>query len=227
MDVYQENMLQGLILFTFMKACVDILRGYCGQKSPDTLSYDPPTNIYDPAVLTEIMNVKEELNKIRQDISELINKRQETPQSEQDDVVQYQIIPPNRIVESSLIESVPVEAVNTVNTVDTVVADVQQEDKHSALRRLLKNESAVYCSYKGTDFQGSFHIKPTSPHGYVIRDSQNFEYDTPTHFSFTKKRLVNPNIHSDNGWDSVYIHNGANKKGNPKKMSLKALVDPL
>jgi hypothetical protein len=121
------------------------------------------------------------------------------------DVEQYQLIPPNKIEEAK--------------------AQIEQEDKHDILRKLLKDSAHVFCSYKGTQIDATFHLKETAPHGYVIRDSQNVEYETPTHFSFTKKREINPKIHSDNGWDSVYIHKGQTKKGKPKKLSLKALVD--
>lgn len=206
MEVTLENSLYTLTALTFMNTAVAIVRTCCTKRDPEPEPFDYEL----------IHSIKEQINELKQDILDLHNKvtNQETNQQvESEDVVQYQIIPPNRIEpEVETEETKEPEAVG---------------DKHSALCRLLANNSSVYCSYKGTSFQGIFQLTPTAPHGYVIRDSQNNIYETPTDFSFTKKRQVNPNIHSDNGWDSVYIQKGENKKGNPKKLSLKKLVDPL
>ena len=196
-----------------------------------------------PFDYTILNDIKAQINTLKSDIIELRNTQIEMQESDSEDVVQYQIIPPNRIIEQQELVEQTEQSEDHDQTENQDKSEKQeqqeqqqeqqqqqpvvQEDKHDALRRLLTNAAPVYCSYKGTHFEGTFNIKPTAPHGYVIRDSQNTEYNTPTDFSFTKKRQVNPNIHSDNGWDSVYIHSGVNKKGNPKKMSLKGLVDPL
>ena len=159
----------------------------------------------------QLTEIKSELVAIRLTLEEIQNKSdmQSTNQSEPEEVEQYQIPPPN------MIEEQPEQP------------EQKQEDKHDVIRRLIKEGTELYCTYKSTTLTGTFHLKESAPHGYVIRDVHNVEYDTPTHFSFTKKRLINPKIHSDNGWDSVYIHSGTNKKGEPKKVTLKTLVEPL
>lgn len=211
MEVTLENSLYTLTALTFVNTVVAIVRTCCAKRDPEPEPFDYEL----------IHSIKEQINDLKQDIldlhNQITNTNQETNQPvDSEDVVQYQIIPPNRI-----------ESEDEVETEETKEPAAVVEDKHSALCRLLANNSSVYCSYKGTSFQGTFQLTPTAPHGYVIRDSQNNIYETPTDFSFTKKRQVNPNIHSDNGWDSVYIQKGENKKGNPKKLSLKKLVDPL
>jgi hypothetical protein len=182
----------------FVKAMYDISIALCAR---DTL-------------VDQLTEIKSELVNIRLTLEEIQNKSdtQSTNQSEPEEVEQYQIPPPN------MIEEQPEQPEQQ---------EQKQEDKHDVIRRLIKEGTELYCTYKSTTLMGTFHLKESAPHGYVIRDSLDVEYDTPTHFSFTKKRLINPKIHSDNGWDSVYIHSGTNKKGEPKKVTLKTLVDPL
>jgi len=217
MEFTVENSLYTLTALTFMNTAVAIVKTCCTKRDPEPQPFDYEL----------IYSIKEQINELKQDILDLHNQvNQANQQDESESVEQYQIIPPNRIIESEEAEQTQ-DTEQTHETEQTQDAPAITEDKHSALCRLLANNSSVYCSYKGTSFQAIFQLTPTAPHGYVIRDSQNNVYETPTDFSFTKKRQVNPNIHSDNGWDSVYIQKGENKKGNPKKLSLKKLVDPL
>jgi len=97
----------------------------------------------------------------------------------------------------------------------------QSDDKHALLRKRLQNEQVVYVTYKKTTFPANFVTSLTAPHGYVIR-SGDTEYHTPSHFSYAKKSSLNPTIHSDNGWDSVYILEDVN--GKATKSSLKAYI---
>lgn len=206
-------------LIGFIRTCLDIGLLCVNNHNDEDSDED---NHEDNHIQTEIENMKEMLVEIKNKLfeqtqidvcSEEVENEQSLP-SENEEVEQYQLIPPNHIEEPS--ESQSEQKPEQV-----------QEDKHDVLCRLLKDGSEVYCSYKATTFMGTFHLKPNAPHGYVIRDVQNNEFATPTDFSFTKKRLINPKIHSDNGWDSIYIHKGTNKKGVPKKLSLKNLVEPL
>jgi len=214
-DIHIQTTLYTFAFIGFIRTCLDLGLLLCVNNEIDE------DNEYNN-IQTDIENMKEMLAEIKNKLfeqseidvcSEEVDQEQGPP-SENEEVEQYQLLPPNHIEEPRELQS-------------EQKPDQVQEDKHDVLRRLLKDGSEVYCSYKATTFVGTFHLKPTAPHGYVIRDVQNNEFATPTDFSFTKKRLINPKIHSDNGWDSIYIHKGANKKGVPKKLSLKNLVEPL
>jgi pyruvate/2-oxoglutarate dehydrogenase complex dihydrolipoamide acyltransferase (E2) component len=101
-------------------------------------------------------------------------------------------------------------------------AATPEADRHAALKRLLLNKE-VHLTYKKQNFVAKIADKATAPHGYQIVCG-NEEYNTPSHFSYTKKLAVNPNIHSDNGWDSIYVVTGADARGKQTKLSLKEFI---
>jgi hypothetical protein len=100
----------------------------------------------------------------------------------------------------------------------------KSSDKHVMLKGALKSGDAVYLSYKKTTFTAKFVLNAAAPHGYYLK-SDNTDYNTPSHFSFAKKSSVNPSIHSDNGWDSVYVLMPASGNGKPSKVCLNDLIN--
>ena len=92
------------------------------------------------------------------------------------------------------------------------------DDKHSKLVQVLKDGDTVLLTYKKQTFTATFVLKEQSQHGYVLRGENNTEYNTPSHFSHSKKQAINNKIRSDNGWESVYILQGK------KKVSLNNLI---
>ena len=93
-------------------------------------------------------------------------------------------------------------------------------DKHSQLLKVLKDGETVSIRYKKQVFDATFKLKQDSLHGYVIKAGR-VEYNTPSHFSHTKKLTLNTKIKSDNGWDSVYVMRES------KKVSLNELIASL
>ena len=100
----------------------------------------------------------------------------------------------------------------------------KSSEKHVMLKGALKSGDAVYLSYKKTTFTAKFVLNASAPHGYYLK-SDNTDYNTPSHFSFAKKSSVNPSIHSDNGWDSVYVLMPASGNGKPSKVCLNDLIN--
>lgn len=96
----------------------------------------------------------------------------------------------------------------------------EEIDKHAILRQKLKENQQVFVSYKKTTFVAIYETKISAPHGYVFKYN-NEEYVTPSQLSFKLKRSLNPNIISDNGWDTVYINDANDDK---KKHTLKSLT---
>lgn len=111
------------------------------------------------------------------------------------------------------------QSIEQINEI--VAAPVSADDKHALLRKRFKNGQAVFLTYKKTTFTAKFIVDAKAQHGYVLR-SDSVDYQTPSHFSYAKKSGVNPNIHSDNGWDSVYVLVPTN--GKEKKCSLKEFI---
>ena len=98
----------------------------------------------------------------------------------------------------------------------------QETDRHALLKRLLLNKE-VHLKYKKTVYTATIMAKADAPHGYTIVCGQD-HYNTPSHFSYAKKFAMNPSIHSDNGWDSLYVVTGTNEKGKQTKQSIKEFI---
>ena len=79
-----------------------------------------------------------------------------------------------------------------------------QKDKHTLLIEALKDGDIVSMNYKKQTFNAAFTVKAQSQHGYVLKDG-TVEYNTPSHFSHSKKHSINDKIRSDNGWETVYV----------------------
>lgn len=101
-----------------------------------------------------------------------------------------------------------------VPTVETIKTP---KDKHTQLIAALKHGDTVSLKYKKQAFDATFIIQPTAQHGYLLKCGAT-EYNTPSHFSYAKKLTLNEKLHSDNGWDTVYVTR------DKKKVSLNALL---
>lgn len=117
-----------------------------------------------------------------------------------------------------------VEAVETVATVESQSTQAKKlEEKHKRLIAKLTPGTNVYVSYKKTTFIATFTLKPTAPHGYVFKAGTE-EFVTPTQFSYKRKHSLNPEMSSDNGWDTVYVITGHNTKGKDIRKTLNDLI---
>lgn len=128
--------------------------------------------------------------------------------------------PPSPVPTTSSSASAPSSALPVV----APVSGDKSSDKHVMLKRALKSGESVYLSYKKTTFTAKFVVNAAAPHGYYLK-SDNTDYNTPSHFSFAKKSSVNPSIHSDNGWDSVYVLVPTSGNGKPSKVCLNDLIN--
>jgi len=108
-------------------------------------------------------------------------------------------------------QELQVQALQPVETIKT------PKDKHAQLINALKNGDTVSLKYKKQTFDATFLIQPTAQHGYLLKCGST-EYNTPSHFSYAKKLTLNDKLHSDNGWDTVYVTR------DKKKVSLNALL---
>ena len=158
-----------------------------------------------------------EQGQVDQDQAEQDQAEEEQDQAEEEQVEQDQAANQESPDDDKSLESI--EQINEV-----VSAAVSADDKHALLRKKFKNDQAVFLTYKKTTFTAKFVVDPKAQHGYVLR-SDSVDYQTPSHFSYAKKSGVNPNIHSDNGWDSVYVLVPTN--GKEKKCSLKEFIQTV
>jgi len=125
-------------------------------------------------------------------------------------------------------EEAPVANYTTENIVDeiskTPLTQAQKlDEKHKRLLSKLQPNTEVYMSYKKTTFTAKFVLKPSAPHGYVF-EAGSETFQTPTQFSFKRKHTLNPEISSDNGWDTVYVITGKTDKNKDIKKSLNELI---
>ena len=97
------------------------------------------------------------------------------------------------------------------------------DEKHKRLLTKLQPNTEVYMNYKKTTFTAKFVLNPAAPHGYVF-EAGSETFLTPTQFSFKRKHALNPEISSDNGWDTVYVITGKTEKNKDIKKSLNELI---
>jgi len=112
------------------------------------------------------------------------------------------------------------------NIVDELSHSAKVEEKHRRLVRCLTPGQQVFVSYKKTTFPASFRLLPSAPHGYVF-EAGTESFMTPSQFSFKRKHALNPEVSSDNGWDTVYVITGQNEKNKDIKKSLNDLIAVL
>ena len=112
---------------------------------------------------------------------------------------------------------------------ETPLAAVEQkhhanDEKHAQLLAVLEEGSEVHITYKKETSTAIFVKDAQAPNGYWLRH-QNEDYNTPSHFSTYIKKLTNPAIQADNGWDSLYIVQGTKANGKPIKCTLNTLIN--
>jgi len=120
------------------------------------------------------------------------------------------------IQQSKEVESVSEEEASQTTTQEElqplpVTIDHQTQDKHSQLMKVLKDGDVVSMTYKKQTFSATFVLKTDSLHGYILKGDNNTDYNTPSHFSHSKKVTINNKIRSDNGWETVYVIRDSNK----------------
>lgn len=118
-------------------------------------------------------------------------------------------------------EQEPAPQTNTI--VDELSHSAKVEEKHKRLLQRLTPGQLVYVSYKKTTFPATFRLLSSAPHGYVF-EAGTESFLTPSQFSFNRKHALNPEVSSDNGWDTVYIVTGQNEKNKDIKKSLNDVI---
>jgi hypothetical protein len=120
-------------------------------------------------------------------------------------------------------EQEPASQAQANTIVDELSHSAKVEEKHKRLVQRLTPGQLVYVSYKKTTFPATFRLLPSAPHGYVF-EAGTESFLTPSQFSFKRKHALNPEVSSDNGWDTVYIVTGQNAKNKDIKKSLNELI---
>jgi len=129
-------------------------------------------------------------------------------------------------VKATVVQKSPVKAtvvqkkapVNAAIVEQAPVKELSIQDRHAILRSKLTPNQKVYVSYKKITFGATYELNAEAPNGYVFKYN-NIEYINPTQFSFMIKRSLNPNLVSDNGWDTVYILDADEKKHSLKSLT--------
>jgi len=205
-----DKVVLALGAFTIAKFLLDSLTCLCTRKST---KYD--------VLLTEIAELKAQNERILAGIY--------TESSEQTVAEQYEYVSETAEVEAHLTAEEPVstevqENIQQTNTiVDELSHSAKVEEKHKRLLQRLTPGQLVYVSYKKTTFHASFRLLPSAPHGYVF-EAGTETFMTPSQFSFKRKHSLNPEVSSDNGWDTVYIVTGRTDKNKDIKKSLNELI---
>jgi len=120
-------------------------------------------------------------------------------------------------------EQEPASQAEANTIVDELSHSAKVEEKHKRLVQRLTPGQLVYVSYKKTTFPATFRLLSSAPHGYVF-EAGTESFLTPSQFSFKRKHALNPEVSSDNGWDTVYIVTGQNAKNKDIKKSLNELI---
>ena len=177
------------VTFSVLYLTSSLLRIFCKPQNQDNTEVLEAIRDLKESMLEAISNI--ELKPLNQESEE------ESEEDSEEDSEEEPLL-----VETTKVEEVPAVEV----------------DKHAILRQLLKEQQQVYVSYKKTTFAATYELKSSAPHGYVFKYN-NVEYVTPTQFSYKMKKSLNPNLVSDNGWDTVYILDEANKKHSLKSLT--------
>jgi hypothetical protein len=120
-----------------------------------------------------------------------------------------------------------VQAPAQTNTiVDELSHSAKVEEKHKRLVQRLTPGQQVFVSYRKTTFPATFMLNPSAPNGYVFNAGTE-TFLTPSQFSFKRKHSLNPEVSSDNGWDTVYVITGKTEKNKDIKKSLNEIIATL
>jgi hypothetical protein len=145
-----------------------------------------------------------------------VQSKNETPNNSQSSSIQSESESELETQTQTQTETNVIDEEETIQPVSHV-----SDDKHSKLVQVLKDGDTVLMTYKKQTFTATFVLKEQSQHGYVLRGENNTEYNTPSHFSHSKKQVINNKIRSDNGWETVYVLQGK------KKVSLNDLISQI
>lgn len=129
-----------------------------------------------------------------------VHSKSDTPNNSQSSSIKSEQESESELEPEPQPKQVVVEEEETIQPVAHV-----SEDKHSKLLQALKDGDTVSMTYKKQTFTATFVLKEQSQHGYILRSENNTEYNTPSHFSHSKKQAINSKIRSDNGWETVYV----------------------
>jgi len=227
---------------SFTKLCSDVFSSFSCSKNRtdkinDILTMLEKVDADGAALEQEVRNLRLSIEQMENCISQIYfkvcdNEEEEEEQEEEEKEEEQQDIMP-----SPVLNKVPTSTPNNEQETENVIIEEpetqtqlqnqekEQEqkqeqdtdglkvrfDKHKQLISVLTNGDIVKLTYKKQDFIATMKVNPAAQHGYVLV-SGDAEYNTPSHFSHAKKSTINPNIRSDNGWDSVYVFRGGEKR---------------
>ena len=229
MDCSKDNldkMMLTLGAFVVVKFLGDMLCGLCTRRK----------NKYD-TLLSEIAELKAQNERIIAGLyaepSEASSTEDQAQahaehqtQEETQDQTQTQDSVPPETQDQVQPETNTITDYSAQNIVDELSHSAKVEEKHRRLVRCLTPGQQVFVSYKKTTFPASFRLLPSAPHGYVF-EAGTESFLTPSQFSFKRKHALNPEVSSDNGWDTVYVITGKNEKNKDIKKSLNDLIAVL
>ena len=221
MDCSKENLdkiMLTLGAFVVVKFIGDMLCGLCTRRK----------NKYD-VLMSEIAELKAQNERI---IAGLYAESSEASSTEEQQQEQEQEQGQQQEQHEAPAEDQAQAQTNTItdysaqNIVDELSHSAKVEEKHKRLLQRLTPGQLVYVSYKKTTFPATFRLLPSAPHGYVF-EAGTESFLTPSQFSFKRKHALNPEVSSDNGWDTVYIVTGQNEKNKDIKKSLNEVIAVL
>lgn len=218
---FPKDMTDKLVLalgaFTMAKFLLDALTCMCTRKSK---KYE--------VLLAEIGELKSQNERIiaalyteasEQTVTETYEDVSETAEAQDQEQAQEQAVE-EELQDQAQPQVEPTQA-NTI--VDELSHSAKVEEKHKRLLQRLTPGQLVYVSYKKTTFPATFRVLPSALHGYVF-EAGTESFLTPSQFSFKRKHALNPEVSSDNGWDTVYIVTGQNEKNKDIKKSLNEVI---
>jgi hypothetical protein len=216
-----DKVILALGTFTAVKFLLDALTCMCTRKSK---KYE--------LLLSEIAELKAQNERIIAGLyseAEYVSETQEEEQvqeeqaqdQDQEQVHAEQVQTTQAYTEGNPIIERPIAQTNTI--VDELSHSAKVEEKHKRLLQRLTPGQLVFVSYKKTTFPATFSLKSDAPHGYVF-EAGTETFLTPSQFSFKRKHALNPEVSSDNGWDTVYIISGRTEKNKDIKKSLNEVI---
>ena len=221
MDCSKENLdkiMLTLGAFVVVKFIGDMLCGLCTRRK----------NKYD-ALMSEIAELKAQNERIIAGLYAESSEASSTEEQEQGQGQEQDQVGAEEQQDQAPAEHQEQTQTNTItdysaqNIVDELSHSAKVEEKHKRLLQRLTPGQLVYVSYKKTTFPATFRLLPSAPHGYVF-EAGTESFLTPSQFSFKRKHALNPEVSSDNGWDTVYIVTGQNEKNKDIKKSLNEVI---
>jgi hypothetical protein len=225
-----DKVILALGTFTAVKFLLDALTCMCTRKSKKydlLLSEIAELKAQNERIIAGLYSEAEYVSETQEEVQEeraqeeRAQEERAQEEQEQEQVQAEQVQTTQAYTEGNPIIERPTAQTNTI--VDELSHSAKVEEKHKRLLQRLTPGQLVYVSYKKTTFPATFTVKTDAPHGYVF-EAGTETFLTPSQFSFKRKHALNPEVSSDNGWDTVYVITGRTEKNKDIKKSLNELI---